>query len=109
MTFLQKCPTPVYEPDPAQTEASSESPDLVEELQRQLEENMNIKSNEEEKESSKSSPEKIEVEEGQENDSESVESEGRYWATHIEYKEIDDLMADLWLYHDFCSKCCINQ
>ena len=56
---------------------------------------MNIKSGEEEKKSSKSSPEKMQVEEGEENDSESVESEGRYWATHIDYKEIDDLMADL--------------
>lgn len=44
MTFLQKCPSPVYDPEPVMEETSTETPDLVEELQRQLEENMNIKS-----------------------------------------------------------------
>ena len=43
MTFLQKCPSPVFDPEPIPDPINIEAPDLVEELQRQLEENMNIK------------------------------------------------------------------
>ena len=57
---------------------------------------MNIKSTQEEKEKS---PEKVlkeqEISEGREDDNESIESEGRYWSTHLEFHDIDDLMADL--------------
>ena len=59
MTFLQKCPTPVYDPEPVPEDTSTETPDLVEELQRQLEENMNIKSgSDDDKASTKSEPSK---------------------------------------------------
>jgi len=59
MTFLQKCPTPVYDPEPVAEDTSTETPDLVEELQRQLEENMNIKSgSDDDKASTKSEPTK---------------------------------------------------
>lgn len=59
-----------------------DAPDLVEELQRQLEENINMKSGEEEK-----TP-------GAAVDDKNIESEGVYWSNHMEFN-IDDLMADL--------------
>lgn len=37
MTFLQKCPTPVFDPEPVSEPINIDAPDLVEELQRQLE------------------------------------------------------------------------
>ena len=49
MTFLQKCPSPVFDPEPVPSDQMNiDAPDLVEELQRQLEENMNIKGTSEE-------------------------------------------------------------
>jgi hypothetical protein len=48
MTFLQKCPSPVFDPEPIPDPVNIDAPDLVEELQRQLEENMNIKGSSEE-------------------------------------------------------------
>lgn len=47
VTFLQKCPSPVFEQEPEHV--NIEHPDLVEELQKQLEENLTIKPKEEEK------------------------------------------------------------
>lgn len=44
-SFLRKCPPPIFdEPEPANTD---QHPDLVEELQKELEENLSIKPREE--------------------------------------------------------------
>jgi hypothetical protein len=40
---LQKCPSPVYEIEQPIEHINIEHPDLVEELQKQLEENLTIK------------------------------------------------------------------
>lgn len=45
MTFLQKCPSPIFEPEPVPEQVNIEHPDLVEELQKQLED-LNVKSTE---------------------------------------------------------------
>ena len=47
VTFLQKCPSPVFEQEPEHV--NIEHPDLVEDLQKQLEENLTVKPKEEEK------------------------------------------------------------
>lgn len=57
MTFLQKCPTPVFDLEPVSEPINIDAPDLVEELQRQLEENMNIKGSSQEEKSSSSEKE----------------------------------------------------
>jgi len=57
----------------------------VEELQKQLDESLNVKgSGEEDKKGEKKAKE----------EPAEVEGEGKYWATHLEYN-IDDLLADL--------------
>lgn len=92
MTFLQKCPSPVFEQEPEHV--NIEHPDLVEELQKQLEENLTIKPKEEEKaveevvESlSKDSKEPI-------TEAEVINQPPSFWVTHLEYN-VEDLMIDL--------------
>lgn len=57
-TFLKKCPPPVFE----ELQSTVDShPDLVEELQKQIEESLNIKHKEEKHEASKSIESKVET------------------------------------------------
>ena len=77
ITFLSKSPAPVYEPEPEKIDI--ESPDLIEELSRQLEDNMNLK------EDSTSTEDQKEMDE---------RANPKYWVKHMDY-DLDELMSEL--------------
>lgn len=94
VTFLQKCPSPVFEQEPEHV--NIEHPDLVEELQKQLEENLTIKPKEEEKtveevveslSNNKETKEPI-------TEAEVINQPPSFWVVHLEYN-VEDLMIDL--------------
>lgn len=88
VTFLQKCPSPVFEQEPEHV--NIDHPDLVEELQKQLEENLTIKTKEEEK-----PVEEVEAAQPQPvSEAEVVNQSPNFWVVHLEYN-VEDLMIDL--------------
>lgn len=96
MTFLQKCPSAVFEPEPVEEQVNIEHPDLVEQLQKQLEENLSVKSTpaDEEKAGEANMEKTGEKEVATAEVVQEIGGQGKFWATHLEYN-IDDLIADL--------------
>lgn len=93
VTFLQKCPSPVFEQEPEHV--NIDHPDLVEELQKQLEENLTVKSKEEEK-SVEEVVESLNQPEHHQpvTEAEVLNQSPNFWVVHLEYN-VEDLMIDL--------------
>jgi hypothetical protein len=91
VTFLQKCPSPVFEQEPEHV--NIEHPDLVEELQKQLEENLTIKPKEEEK-TVEEVVDSLSNEKEPITEAEVINQPPSFWVRHLEYN-VEDLIIDL--------------